>query len=45
MDVTPIHIAYEEAKKDAEAADVAIAGSEVVGLVPLQALLDAGIQK
>ncbi len=34
-----MHVAYEEAKKDAEALNVAVTGSEIVGLVPLQALL------
>ncbi|KAK4298910.1 hypothetical protein Pmani_028780 [Petrolisthes manimaculis] len=41
FDVTPIHIAYEEAKKDAGNLKVAVTGSEVVGLVPLAALLQA----
>ena len=39
MDETPMHIAYEEAKKDAEELNIPVTGSEVVGLVPLQALL------
>ncbi|MCO5250519.1 MAG: glutamate formimidoyltransferase [Candidatus Kapabacteria bacterium] len=37
--VTPIHIAFEEAKKEAEILKVGIAGSEMVGLVPLEAML------
>lgn len=41
MDVTPMHVAYEEAKKDATAMGLAVTGSEVVGLIPLAALLDA----
>jgi len=41
MDVTPMHIAYEEACKDAKELGVAVTGSELVGLVPLQAMLDA----
>jgi len=41
MDVTPMHVAYEEAKKDAEQLKVAVTGSELVGLVPLSAMLDA----
>lgn len=40
-DVTPIHTAYEEAKKDAQQLNVAITGSEIVGLVPLKAILQA----
>eukprot|EP00091_Calanus_sinicus_P013972 TRINITY_DN3113_c0_g1_i1.p1 TRINITY_DN3113_c0_g1~~TRINITY_DN3113_c0_g1_i1.p1 ORF type:complete len:376 (-),score=118.14 TRINITY_DN3113_c0_g1_i1:562-1689(-) len=41
MDVTPMHVAYEEAKKDAEDLKVAVTGSELVGLVPLSAMLAA----
>jgi len=41
MDQTPMHIAYEEAKKDAVELNIPVTGSEVVGLVPLQAMLDA----
>ena len=40
-DVTPIHSAYEEARKDAQQLNVAITGSEIVGLVPLKAILQA----
>jgi len=40
-DVTPIHVAYEEARRDAEDLNVAITGSEIVGLIPLRALLQA----
>ena len=39
MDETPMHIAYEEAKKDAAEINIPVTGSEVVGLVPLEALL------
>ncbi len=39
--ITPIHIAFEEAKKDADELNIALAGSEVVGLVPLEAMLQA----
>jgi len=41
MDETPMHVAFEEAKKDAEELQIPVTGSEVVGLLPLQALLDA----
>lgn len=41
MDVTPMHVAYEEAKKDAKDLKVAVTGSELVGLVPLSAMLEA----
>lgn len=39
--VTPIHVLFEEVKKEAEALKVGVAGSEIVGLVPLEALLMA----
>lgn len=39
MDETPMHVAYEEAKKDAAELNIPVTGSEVVGLLPLQALL------
>jgi len=38
---TGIHSAYEEAKKDLEEMNVAVCGSEIVGLVPLQSILSA----
>ncbi len=41
-EVTPIHIAFEEVKKEAVRLGVEIDGSEIVGLVPLEALLQAG---
>lgn len=40
--IVPIHIAFEEVKKEAERLGVEIEGSEIVGLVPLEALLMAG---
>jgi len=39
---TPIHIAFEEAVKKAELRGVRVTGSELVGLVPLNAMLEAG---
>ena len=39
--VTPIHVLFEEVKKDATALNLAVAGSEIVGLVPLESLLMA----
>jgi glutamate formiminotransferase/formiminotetrahydrofolate cyclodeaminase len=39
--VTPPHLAFEEVVKEARALNLAAAGSEIVGLVPLQALLMA----
>ncbi len=40
--VTPIHLAFEEVKKEAEKLGTKVFGSEIVGLVPLEALLMAG---
>ena len=39
--VTPIHVLYEETRKEAESLQLAVAGSEIVGVVPLAALLMA----
>ena len=41
-EITPPHIAFEEVKKEAETLGVEVAGSEVVGLIPKEALLMAG---
>ncbi len=38
---TPLHVLYEEVKKEAAALGIGVAGSEVVGLVPRAALLAA----
>ena len=40
--VTPMHVAFEEVKKEAERLGVEINGSEIVGLVPLESMLQAG---
>jgi len=40
--VTPVHVAFEACKKHAEARGVRVTGSELVGLIPLKAMLDAG---
>lgn len=40
--VTPLHIAFDEVCKRADARGLRVTGSELVGLVPLQCLLDAG---
>ena len=39
--VTPPHVAYEACAEEARALKVAVAGSELVGLIPLRALLMA----
>ena len=33
MDVTPMHVAYEEAKADAEKMNIAVTGSELVRMI------------
>jgi len=40
--VTPLHAGYEAVKEEAEKLGARVTGSEVVGLVPLSAMLDAG---
>ena len=42
ISITPVHIAFDEACKSAEARGIRVTGSELVGLVPLQAMIDAG---
>jgi glutamate formiminotransferase len=40
--ITPMHVAFEEVKKEAGRLGVEVNGSEIVGLVPLEAMLQAG---
>ena len=42
ISVTPIHMAFDEVSRRAEARGLRVTGSELVGLVPLKAMLDAG---
>lgn len=42
LNVTPIHIAFDEVCQKAEERGLRVTGSEIVGLVPLQAMIDAG---
>jgi len=42
ISVTPVHIAYDEVWKKAEARGIRATGSELVGLIPLEAMLEAG---
>ncbi|MBP8959961.1 MAG: glutamate formimidoyltransferase [Bacteroidales bacterium] len=42
ISVTPVHIAFEEVCRKAEARGVKVTGSEIIGLIPLKAMLDAG---
>ncbi|MCZ6746119.1 MAG: glutamate formimidoyltransferase [Acidobacteria bacterium] len=39
---TPIHVAFDEVCRAAAARGIRVTGSELVGLVPLQAMLEAG---
>lgn len=40
--VTPVHAAFDEVCKKAEARGVRVTGSELVGLIPLNSMLEAG---
>jgi len=42
FEITSIHEAYEEVKKQARALDIDVTGSELIGLTPLAAMLKAG---
>lgn len=42
IDVTPIHIAFDECVKSAYNRGMRVTGSELIGLIPLQSMLDAG---
>ena len=42
ISVTPVHIAFDEVCKSATSRGIRVTGSELVGLIPLQAMLDAG---
>jgi glutamate formiminotransferase/formiminotetrahydrofolate cyclodeaminase len=42
INITPVHIAFDEVCKKADARGIRVTGSELVGLIPLKALTDAG---
>jgi glutamate formiminotransferase/formiminotetrahydrofolate cyclodeaminase len=42
ISVTPVHIAFDEVCRKAETRGVRVTGSELVGLIPLKSLLEAG---
>jgi len=42
ISITPVHVAFEEASKKAQERGLRATGSEIVGLIPLKAMLDAG---
>ncbi len=42
IDATPVHVAFDEVCRAADARGVRVTGSELIGLVPLRCLTDAG---
>jgi glutamate formiminotransferase / formiminotetrahydrofolate cyclodeaminase len=42
ISITPVHVAFEEACKKAQERGLRVTGSELVGLIPLKAMIDAG---
>lgn len=42
INITPLHIAFDECVKSADRRGMRVTGSELVGLVPLKSLTDAG---
>ncbi len=42
ISVTPVHIAFDEVVRKADDRGLRVTGSELVGLIPLKSLLDAG---
>src|SRR3954469_18690054 len=43
INITPVHIAFDEVVKKAQERGIRVTGSELVGLIPLKSLLDAGV--
>jgi glutamate formiminotransferase / formiminotetrahydrofolate cyclodeaminase len=42
ISITPVHVAFEESCRSAGERGLRVSGSELVGLIPLKAMLDAG---
>ncbi len=42
ISITPMHIAFDETCKSADKRGLRVTGSELIGLIPLKAMLDAG---
>lgn len=42
IEITPVHKAFDEVCKKADARGIRVTGSELVGLIPLKSMLDAG---
>jgi glutamate formiminotransferase/formiminotetrahydrofolate cyclodeaminase len=43
INITPVHIAFDEVCKSAGERGIRVTGSELIGLIPLKCMLDAGI--
>jgi glutamate formiminotransferase len=44
IDETPVHVAFEAVRQEAERRGVSVTGSELIGLVPREAALQAEAQ-
>ena len=42
ISITPMHVAFDETCKSAEKRGLRVTGSELIGLIPIKAMLDAG---
>lgn len=42
LSITPVHIAFDQVCKSADSRGIRVTGSELVGLIPLSAMLEAG---
>ncbi len=42
ISITPVHVAFDEVEQKAAARGIRVTGSELVGLVPLKAMVEAG---
>ncbi|HYM92674.1 MAG TPA: glutamate formimidoyltransferase [Chitinophagaceae bacterium] len=42
INITPVHVAFDEVCKSAEKRGIRVTGSELVGLIPLKSMTDAG---
>ncbi len=42
ISITPVHVAFDEVCKKADSRGIRVTGSELVGLIPLNAMLEAG---
>jgi glutamate formiminotransferase/formiminotetrahydrofolate cyclodeaminase len=42
ISITPVHVAFEESCRSAQQRGMRVSGSELVGLIPLKAMIDAG---